>query len=165
MTRRLILMRHAKSSWTDPMLRDHDRPLNRRGRQSAAALGNWLRAKSFVPDHALSSSSVRTQETFERLRLPCPVDILPALYHAAPAVLMDTLRAARGQSVLMIAHNPGIADFASRLVTKPPVHDRFFDFPTCATLVAEFKCADWADIEYGQVVPIEFVIPRALKGD
>ena len=58
--RRLVLMRHAKSSWGDPGLDDHDRPLNKRGKRSAEALGDWLRAQTIVVDEALVSSSART---------------------------------------------------------------------------------------------------------
>ena len=69
MTLRLILMRHTKSSWDDPWQGDHARRLNGRGRRSAEALGNWLRAKGHLPDVALSSDAVRTQETFAGLAL------------------------------------------------------------------------------------------------
>ena len=57
---RLILMRHAKSDWSHLDLSDHDRPLNNRGKASAAALGDWLRVKSYLPDQVLSSTAART---------------------------------------------------------------------------------------------------------
>lgn len=162
MTLCLILMRHAKSSWDDPRQADHDRPLNTRGRRSADALGDWLRDKGYLPDQARSSSSRRTQETFERLRLTCPVDYQPSLYHAGPAAMMDVLQQAKGQTVLMLGHNPGIAEFAAQLVTHPPAHARFHDYPTCATLVAGFSVSSWSEIGFGTANPIEFVIPREL---
>lgn len=162
MTLRLILMRHAKSSWDDPRQADHDRPLNKRGRRSADALGDWLRDKGYLPDQALSSSSARTQETFERLRVNCPVHYQSSLYHAGPAAMMDALQQAQGQTVLMLGHNPGIAEFAARLVTHSPDHNRFHDFPTCATLVADFSTSAWSGIRFGFANPIEFVIPREL---
>ena len=62
--RRLILMRHAKSSWADPGQRDLDRPLNKRGRRSAALVGGWLKRKGYRPDQALVSSARRAQETW-----------------------------------------------------------------------------------------------------
>src|SRR6056297_2318257 len=74
--RRLVLMRHAKSSWGDPGLDDHDRPLNKRGKQSAKALGDWLRAQTIVVDQALVSSSVRTVETMQRLKVDCDRQVL-----------------------------------------------------------------------------------------
>ena len=68
--KRLILMRHAKSDWGDPMLPDHDRPLNKRGRRAASALGHWMREAGLRPDQILCSSATRTQETCARLALP-----------------------------------------------------------------------------------------------
>ncbi|WP_297771531.1 histidine phosphatase family protein [uncultured Roseovarius sp.] len=162
MTLRLILMRHAKSSWDNPRQADHDRPLNKRGRRSAEALGDWLRARNVIPGLALSSTSERTRATFERLRLPCPVEYLPGLYHAEPREMMGALRGARHGTVLMLGHNPGIAEFAARLVSVPPAHGRFHDYPTCATLIAEFPQSQWSDICYSSAHPVDFTIPREL---
>ena len=61
MTRTLILTRHAKSSWDDPFLNDHDRPLNKRGRKSAPVIAGWLRENGWLPDEVLSSTSARTR--------------------------------------------------------------------------------------------------------
>ena len=66
MSLRLILMRHAKSSWNEPVS-DHERALNVRGRASAQAMGNWLRENDFLPKEALISSSKGTRETFAGL--------------------------------------------------------------------------------------------------
>ena len=62
--KRLILTRHAKSSWDDPMTPDHDRPLNERGKAAAADLGQWLASRGYVPDEVLCSDSLRTRKTF-----------------------------------------------------------------------------------------------------
>ena len=59
-------MRHAKSSWNEPVS-DHERPLNVRGRAAAQAMGNWLRENDFLPEEALISTSERTLETFKGL--------------------------------------------------------------------------------------------------
>ncbi|WP_299849050.1 histidine phosphatase family protein [uncultured Roseovarius sp.] len=162
MTLRLILMRHAKSSWSDPTQEDHQRPLNGRGQRSATALGAWLRENDYIPDQILSSSSRRTQETGERLNLDAETSYLDALYHAGPDQMQGTLQAATGRCVLMLGHNPGIAYFAHDLVAMPPDHARFQDYPTCATLVADFTVDSWQDVRprTGQVV--DFVIPREL---
>ena len=64
MALRLILTRHAKSGWGDPLLSDEARPLNARGHADASALGAWLKAQDYTPDQALVSSANRTQETF-----------------------------------------------------------------------------------------------------
>ena len=138
MVQRLILMRHAKSSWQDPFAEDHARKLNPRGIRSARALGDWLRAKGHLPDEVLCSDARRTQETYAGLELATPVTFLPGLYHASADQMMDALQRATGGTVLMIGHNPGIADFAARLLDKAPDHPRFHDYPTGATLIADF---------------------------
>ena len=162
MTRRLILMCHAKSDWGDPGLRDIERPLSRRGREGSAALGDWLRRKGHIPDAALCSSATRTAETFERLKLDCPVRFVPELYHAPPATLMATLREAQGDSVILLAHNPGIGDFAKDIVANAPDHPRFADYPTGATLVCDLPINDWADAQLRSAQVVDFVVPRDL---
>lgn len=162
MTRRLILMRHAKSDWGSPAQTDHARPLNARGRRDATALGAWLRANAYLPDSALVSAAARTRETWARLGLGGDVHFAEALYHAPPETLLTQLRAARGACVLMLAHNPGIAEFAAWLLAVPPRHPRFDDYPTCATLIADFDIADWADLRPGTGRAAAFVTPRDL---
>ena len=113
--KRLVLKRHAKSDWGDPALPDHARPLNERGRRSATALGDWLRAMGALPDQILCSSSERTQETCARLNLPLAPELHDALYLAEAPDMLRVLRGATGSQVLMLGHNPGIAEFAARL--------------------------------------------------
>jgi phosphohistidine phosphatase len=160
--KRLILMRHAKSSWDHPGLSDHDRPLNARGKRSAKALGDWLRQRNFVPDQILSSSSTRTRETFARLGLTGDVQWLDRLYHADPDDILRVLRHATGQTVLLLGHNPGIAEFAQDIVEEAPNHSRFDDYPTGATLVAEFDIDDWSLLEMGTGRALDFIVPRDL---
>lgn len=156
---KLVLMRHCKSSWSHPQAADHDRPLNARGYRSARVLGAWLRAQGHVPDLALISSSRRTMETFEGLNLRCESRYTRALYHADAEDMLRVLNdAASAGTVLMIGHNPGIGDCAERLVEDAPDHERFFDYPTGATLVVEWDgAATWKN---GRAR--DFMIPRAL---
>lgn len=158
---RLILMRHAKSSWGDLSLDDFERPLNGRGRASAKAMGDWMRAHGHVPDEVMCSSAERTGETCLRLGFDAPVQYRRDLYHASSEAMLACLREAKGNVVLMIGHNPGIADFAARLVSEAPKHVRFHDYPTCATLIADC-CEDWANVERGQFRAIDFAIPREV---
>ena len=71
--RTLILMRHAKATWSGD-LSDFDRPLNARGTRSASALGSWLRTNNLLPDFALISAAKRTVETFDELKINCPLE-------------------------------------------------------------------------------------------
>ncbi len=162
MTKRLILMRHAKSSWDSPFDEDHQRPLNGRGQRSAKALGDWLRAQGYLPDQILSSSSTRTRETCAGLDLEADKRFLDGLYHAGAGSMMEILKQATGECVLMIGHNPGIAWFASELVETPPDHARFNDYPTCATLVVDFPISAWRELRYGTGQVVDFVVPREL---
>jgi phosphohistidine phosphatase len=162
MTRTLILMRHAKSDWGHAGLADHDRPLNARGAGDAPAMGDWLRAKGHLPDEVLCSTAIRTRQTLQGLAVTSPTRFLPALYHADPDTMLEELQQAKGQSVLVIGHNPGIAAFAASLVANTPTHPRFHDYPTCATLVVQFATDDWADLRPGTGQAIAFVIPADL---
>lgn len=160
--RRLILMRHAKSSWDDPLLSDFDRPLNARGQRSAPAMGAWLRKKGHLPDAALVSAAQRTGETFVGTGFDCPVRFSRALYHASAVQMADALRHETAQTVLLIGHNPGIADCAAWLLRAPPAHPRFFDYPTCATLVADFDVPNWNDLAWSKGEVVDFAIPREI---
>jgi len=161
---RLTLMRHAKSAWDAPAPSDHERPLNNRGQRSAAALGDWLRTRGWLPDEVLCSTAVRTRETLAGLEIDAPVKFDKALYHAAPDTMLGVLQQARSKNVLMIAHNPGMAICASALVSVPPAHHRFDDFPTGATLVLEFPVESWAKLVPGTGKVLDFVVPRELPG-
>ncbi|OZA13332.1 MAG: phosphoglycerate mutase [Rhodobacterales bacterium 17-64-5] len=164
--KRLILTRHTKSSWDDPQMPDHDRPLNERGKAAAADLGQWLASRAFVPEEVLCSDSLRTRKTFSGIAPALPgapvLELKPALYHAGPDVMLAVLRHAKAETVMMIGHNPGIAEFAARLVAHPPANPEFARYPTGATLVAEFDVADWAKVEFGTGVVVDFVIPREV---
>ena len=162
--KRLILTRHAKSSWDDPMMSDHDRPLNERGQAAAADLGQWLASRGYTPDEVLCSDALRTQETYARLALAgAPAaELKPSLYHAGPDVMLAVLKHAKGDCVMMLGHNPGIAEFAHRLVSKTPISPEFRKYPTGATLVLDFGIESWAEVGFGQGVTADFVVPREL---
>lgn len=166
MTLRLILTRHAKSSWGDPLTDDHARPLNSRGRASARAIGGWLASRSYVPDQALVSSAERTRETWalvaEAFDLPPKPEIRAELYHAEPEAMLATLRAATGRVVMIIAHNPGTAYFAQGLVAEPPADSRFDRYPTAATTVIDFDLERWDQVTWRSGQIVDFVAPRDL---
>lgn len=162
--RRLILTRHAKSSWDDPAMRDHDRPLNLRGRRAALELGEWLHSRGYEPDEVLCSTAERTRETWARAAA-APLEVTPrvtyveALYHAAPGTMLEVLRGAGGDCVMMIGHNPGIAEFAALLPARPPAHPDFRRYPTAATLVVDFQIADWREARPGTGSVLDFFVP------
>jgi phosphohistidine phosphatase len=166
MSKRLILTRHAKSSWEVPTMSDHDRPLNARGRRAAAELGGWLASRGYLPDEVLCSDSARTRETWDGIAPALPITpalvLKPALYHAGAEVMLAVLRHATGQTVMMIGHNPGIAEFAARIIAQPPAHPQFARYPSAATLVASFEIDAWDDVGYGMGAARDFVVAREI---
>ncbi|MBE2276289.1 MAG: histidine phosphatase family protein [Rhodobacteraceae bacterium] len=166
--KRLILTRHAKSSWDDPTMSDHDRPLNERGKAAATDLGQWLASRGYVPQEVLCSDALRTRKTFSGIAPALPatpvLELKPALYHAGPDVMMAVLKHATADTVMMLGHNPGIAEFAHRLVAKTPMSGDFTRYPTGATLVVDFDIESWADLRFGQGITVDFIVPSEIAG-
>lgn len=166
MTKRLILTRHAKSSWDDPLMSDHDRPLNDRGKAAAADLGEWLASRGYVPEQVLCSDALRTRKTWSGCAPALPgtpiLDLKPALYNAGPDVMLAVLRHASANVVMVIGHNPGIAEFAHRIVARAPLNPEFQRYPTGATLVVDFAVDSWDQINWGSGSVDDFIIPREI---
>ncbi len=166
--KRLILTRHAKSSWDDPEMSDHERPLDAHGRRAATDLGRWLASRGHVPGEVLCSDARRTQETFSGLAAALPdapsPQLKPALYHAGADVMMAVLQQAQADVVMMVGHNPGIAELAHRLVARTPASPAFRRYPTGATLVVDFAIDNWDELRFGQGVTVDFIVPREDAG-
>lgn len=117
----LLLMRHAKSDHGNPSLRDHNRPLNDRGRRDCPTMANWIAEQDLVPDRVLCSTSVRTRETADRMMQTW--DQTPSiafddrLYLADPITIGEVIDSEcdESQRLLVLAHNPGITSLAYRL--------------------------------------------------
>lgn len=162
--RRLILTRHAKSSWDDPAMEDHARPLNDRGRRAARELGDFLASRGLEPEEVLCSTALRTRETWDRvagavLETRPQVHFVDALYHAAPNTMLSVLKTATQPTVMMLGHNPGIAELAAMLPARPIYNPDFRKYPTCATLIVDFQIDDWAQIAPGTGDVLEFFTP------
>lgn len=167
MTLRLILTRHAKSGWDDPLLDDHSRYLTSRGVRAAGAIGQWLVEKGHRPDLILCSDAKRTRQTCSLIatEFPSPIETRfeAALYLASPDVMLKQLQqAGDSQVVMMIAHNPGTALTAGGLASAPPMHPDFDRYPTCATTVLEFPTQSWSSVTWGHGKVLDFVVPRDL---
>ncbi|RRH73977.1 SixA phosphatase family protein [Falsigemmobacter faecalis] len=167
-TLRLILTRHAKSDWGDPTAADQARPLNARGRRAAGLMADWLVSRGDLPGEVLCSDALRTRETWELMAPhfathPPELVLKPALYHAPADVMLAVLRGAKSPVVMMIGHNPGIAEFAARLLARAPQDSDFTRYPTGATLVAGFEAETWAEVTPGSGAVIDFMTPRRLE--
>lgn len=171
----LLLLRHAKSSWDDPSIPDHQRPLNARGERAARAMSNAFATLHLAPDLALVSSSRRTQQTFEALRLSreaTEIDISDALYLASAETILERLREVPEgtRSVLVVAHNPGLYDAAIELVgndpaarPEPPVMRLLDGYPTAS--LAEFAIpVPWAELAPGRGRLVRFQHPEDFDG-
>ena len=166
MTLTLILTRHAKSSWATKDMDDFDRPLNDRGTRSAPLIGRWLADRDLVPDTAIVSGAKRTVETWAgmspKMEGTPGMTTERALYLADAEKILSVIRAAEGRRLLILGHNPGIADCALRLAAAPPDHDRFASYPTGATTVMDFDADDWAGIGWGDGRVTGFTVPKDL---
>ncbi|MBZ0130269.1 MAG: histidine phosphatase family protein [Rhodobacteraceae bacterium] len=165
--KRLILVRHAKSSWSESSLPDKDRPLNDRGHEAAPKIGRWLASKGYQPDEVISSAALRCRETWAgilgQLNPVSNVRFEDYLYLATDAEMLDTLRTASGDTVLMIGHMPGIGDLARGLrQDPPPKHSLFAKYPTGAATVLDFQIDDWAEAQFGSARFEAYVAPADL---
>ncbi len=110
----LLLMRHAKSSWKDDSLEDHERPLKKRGKKDAKLIAKVMLKNELYPDLVLSSTSVRTQQTVEeitsKMEYEGKIVYLDDLYMGEPQDFIDALKNLNDsyQTVLIVAHNPGL---------------------------------------------------------
>ena len=165
MTLTLILLRHAKSGWDDPMAEDHARTLTERGQRAARAVGRWLHEAGHVPDLILTSDATRTLQTVaglcETWQDPPPVTRHRALYHAGPHAILKQIAQVRDAGCLLVCgHNPGIGELAQRMVIAEPDHPRFADYPTAATTVIACDAQAWSAVRPGRC--IDFVTPADL---
>ena len=169
----LLLMRHAKSSWDDPALSDHARPLNRRGQRAAEAMRRAIQDLGLAPDLVLVSSSRRTLQTLEALEpwADTPlVEPMDAIYLATAPALLQVLRGVADtvRSVMLMGHNPGLHELEMLLVgTHGMAHldstlRRLAEgYPSGA--LAEFSVAGpWSGVGNGGERLVRFLCPREL---
>lgn len=142
----LFILRHAKSSWDDPEASDHDRPLNKRGREAAKRLGKFTRARALVPDLVLASSALRAQQTVELWSQAAgytgPVQTHRELYLADPERYITLVRAlgTEPEKVMVVGHNPGLEQLVEVLTGKVE------RFPTAALAEVHVDAAAWRDL-------------------
>jgi phosphohistidine phosphatase len=169
--RTLHLLRHAKSSWDDPTVRDHDRPLAPRGARAARKIADYLASASVDPALVLCSSARRTVETLEELRpaisKTATVSIDPELYGADATEILELLRSVDPQirEVLVIGHNPGLQDLAIDLAGEEEaglVNALRTKFPTGALATFDVQVG-WAGLGPGHAHLTHFVTPRELS--
>ena len=186
-TRRLILLRHAKSDWPD--VPDRDRPLAKRGRRDAPRIGRWLHGHGYQPDVVVVSDAARTRQTWDlvapELGGSPAVHFEPRAYAASALTLLYLAQElpARYRTALLIGHNPGLSELATSLAgppesttaVGPPESDRAtgpavkdngprpaISLPTAAVAVFEFT-GDWPSLTPGHARLINLTTPADLS--
>ena len=167
----LYLFRHAKSSWNDPTLDDFKRPLKRRGVEACATIAAYMRRQRIVPDLVICSTARRARQTLElvsrHLGHEFETRSCDALYMASAAEILAELRVVDDAtaSVMVVGHNPGLAELAHGLVRsgEPAALDALaIKFPTAALASLELACESWAEVAPGGARLVAFVTPKGL---
>ncbi|MES1974406.1 MAG: histidine phosphatase family protein [Pseudomonadota bacterium] len=168
----LTLLRHAKSGWDDPVLRDFDRPLNGKGKRAAQLVGRNWRSIGLAFDHVVASPAVRVIETIEQVATGYGEALAPAwdrrIYLASATTLLDLVHELPegADSALLVGHNPGLEDLILLLVPdsadQPLRDDVEAKFPTASTAQLRFDVDTWRDIAAGTAELVLFVRPRDL---
>ena len=165
-TRRLTLVRHAKSDWSLPGQQDWDRVLNKRGQQDAPEMARRLRSRKLKPDLILTSPAVRAIATASIMARELRVAaerIAPdeRLYLADPLAIVQVVRELGGDAnhVMVLCHNPGITECANRLSAEEHIDN----MPTCAVFTACFRLDDWSRLDWASGLEAEFDYPRNLE--
>lgn len=169
---RLILMRHAKSSWDAPPRDDFDRPLADRGRKDAVTIARTLAARRLLPQRVLASSARRTRDTLAAMLPFLDVDteirLSRDLYLSSEDHYIDAVRAHGNgtRTLLVLGHNPTMHDLALLLAGSGAERDALKDgFPTAAVAVIDFAFQRWTSLEPGEGELVAYFSPRSLKRD
>ncbi len=166
--RRLHLLRHAKSSWTDPALPDHDRPLTPRGERAAGRMAVWMDEYEVRPQLVLCSTAARARATLDRVAASLgehSSTLEDELYHASAAGLLVRIRGIDDdvEEAMLVGHNPGLQDLCLLLAAASDERDRVAaKLPTGALVSLELHADHWAEVgpERGRITSL--VLPRAL---
>ena len=157
---RLVLVRHAKSSWKDLCRADFDRPLNKRGKRDAPEMGARLAEQGIDPSLIVCSPARRARRTAEALAeaLDYPADEIEfedEIYEAGVDSLLHLVRCLddADREVLLVGHNPGFTDLCNLLTDEA-----FANLPTCATATVEFELTSWSQIgpDSGELIHFDY---------
>jgi phosphohistidine phosphatase len=167
-SRRLILLRHAKSDWPD--VPDRDRPLAKRGKRDAPVVGRWLHDQGYLPEIVICSAARRTRETWDLVAAELggspSVTFEPRAYAASALTLLYLVRElpAACHSALLIGHNPGVSELASTLIEAAgddAPGTPGLRFPTAAVAVMEFS-GGWAGLSLAGARLVAYTTPADL---
>ena len=162
----LFLVRHAKSSWDDPTISDHDRPLNERGYRNAPEMGRRLSDRGVSPDALISSTALRARTTAriiaDSLGWPEERVVLGrALYHASATELQEYIGGLNDAhtSVMLFGHNPGMTSLVSHLFGLA-----LDNLPTCGVVHLQFSAESWAEASRSMPREATLDFPKNTRG-
>ena len=167
----LSLLRHAKSSWDDPVQRDYDRPLNARGKRAARTIGQWMARQRLAFDAVIASSATRVQEplAFVGEGRGEPFDPIwdKRIYMASAASLFDIVRETGDDigHLLLVGHNPGLEELlllATEGEQSPLRAEAEEKYPTATFATLVFDVDGWDAIEESKARLACFTRPRDL---
>lgn len=158
----LILVRHAKSSWSNADLRDFDRPLNDRGRRDAPVMGQRLAARGLAIDAVVASPAIRALTTARTLldalgMPPGRLRLDPAIYAADTDDLLEVVQGLPDDEdrIALVGHNPGFTDLAERLAAAD-----IGNMPTCAMAFIAFDISAWSEAGFGTGALVDYDYPK-----
>ena len=170
----LLLLRHAKSSWSQPGSKDFDRPLKGKGREAATVIGRHLVASGCVPDAIISSPALRARQTAEGVasavtgaRDNAPMLSFDRSLYEAPteAILRVARSAGEDRDVLMlVGHNPSMQLAALKFCGEGAptlLAEMLRGYPTAGLARFTFREASWRDISWSGATPLDFISAEA----
>jgi phosphohistidine phosphatase len=171
--RRLMLLRHAKTERAQPGEPDRDRPLTRRGRADAPAVGAYMARHGLIPDLALVSPARRARETWDLIAAcfakPPQAESAERIYNADPQQLIGLIAETQdAHSLLVVGHNPGIHDLAVQLIASgdAEMRERISEkLPTSGLVVIDLAFNDWSRLRPRAGRIERFVNPRSIAAD
>jgi phosphohistidine phosphatase len=164
----LTLLRHAKSTWDDPVARDFDRPLNPRGRRAAHAVGQRMKEEGLGFDRVLASPARRVIETLDEVQSafgPLRAEYDQRIYLASTDTLLDIIHAADDgiARLLLVGHNPGLESLALALTGPGALRSEVeVKYPTGTLAEIALPLDHWRDVGEGQGSLNRFIRPRDL---
>lgn len=176
----LLLLRHAKSSWSEPGSKDFNRPLKGKGREAATLIGTHLVASGCVPDAIISSPALRARQTAEGVasavtgagagaRDNAPMLSFDRSLYEAPteAILRVARSAGEDRDVLMlVGHNPSMQLAALKFCGEGAqglLAEMLRGYPTAGLARFTFREASWRDISWFGATPLDFISAKALR--
>ena len=166
---RILIMRHAKSSWAVPGASDFERELNERGTKDLGKLSAALKERKLSADRIYCSPAMRTRKTLEGIKSALPdakIEFPDEMYSGGMSDYMNIVNAIPGNATAMlIGHNPMCGAIASALAgsgNDEDLHQLAFKFPTGAIAVLDFDTDNWSSVERGTGKLVDLLLPRKL---